>query len=66
MEDIGFSLFGVVIALGYLVLVIVIMRFVGAWMFRINEVISQLNKVNDNLNKIMQKMDDEKTLLNKK
>tara|TARA_Y100000588_G_C14015618_1_gene821940 strand:+ start:50 stop:277 length:228 start_codon:yes stop_codon:yes gene_type:complete len=47
------SLIAFVIGLAIFIGIILIMRSIGAWMFRINEVVEQLEKINYQLNKLL-------------
>jgi len=43
------ELITVVIGIGFVVIAVLIVRAFGAWMFRINEVIDELKKINEKL-----------------
>ena len=44
-------LIGIALILGLTVAFVLILRWIGAWMLRIDEVITQLKKINEKLNK---------------
>jgi uncharacterized membrane-anchored protein YhcB (DUF1043 family) len=46
-----------IIGLGIFIGIILIMRLIGAWMLRINDVVNELEKVNSKLTKIEGKLD---------
>lgn len=50
-----FTLLGLTV---FLVIFFVLMRLFGAWMFRINDVISELRMINTRLNKLSKQLDD--------
>ena len=49
----------VIIGLAIIVFIILILRAIGAWLFRINEVINEQRKTNALLNDIYEKLDEE-------
>jgi hypothetical protein len=44
-------LIGIALFLGLTIAIVLILRWIGAWMLRIDEVITQLKKINEKLNK---------------
>jgi uncharacterized protein (DUF3084 family) len=52
------GIFALVISAIFLVVFFVLMRLFGAWMFRINDVISELRMINTRLNKLSKQLDD--------
>ena len=55
-EDASSSLIAFIIGLGIFIGIILIMRLIGAWMLRINDVVNELEKVNRKLTKIENKL----------
>ena len=55
-EDASSSLIDFIIGLGIFIGIILIMRLIGAWMLRINDVVNELEKVNRKLTKIENKL----------
>tara|TARA_Y100001934_G_C11971541_1_gene594284 strand:+ start:42 stop:269 length:228 start_codon:yes stop_codon:yes gene_type:complete len=53
------SLIAFVIGLAIFIGIILIMRSIGAWMFRINEVVEQLEKINYQLNKLLKQNNED-------
>ena len=56
-DDSSSDLIVFLIGLGIFIGIVLIMRLIGAWMLRINEVVNQLEKVNRKLRNIESKLD---------
>ena len=56
-EDSSSGLIALLLGIGIFFGIILIMRLIGAWMLRINEVVNELEKVNRKLSNIESKLD---------
>lgn len=56
-EDSSSGLIALLLGIGIFFGIILIMRLIGAWMLRINEVVNELEKVNRKLTNIEKKLD---------
>ena len=56
-DDSSSDLIVFLIGLGIFIGIVLIMRLIGAWVLRINEVVNQLEKVNRKLRNIESKLD---------
>ena len=55
-DDSSSGLIALLFGIGIFIGIILIMRLIGAWMLRINEVVSELEKVNRKLTNIEKKL----------
>lgn len=49
---------GLIFLIGFIVLISIVLRMIGAWLFRINEVIEELREMNTRMKTIAGKLDE--------
>ena len=58
-DDSGGGLIAIALGCGFIFLMFFLVRMFGAWMFRINDVIDELKKVNSKLSKIEKQLNND-------